>query len=160
MRDFTTASGMQTSVTLHVFQGERPMALDNTRLGQFSLDGLPPPPRGVPKIEVTFDINADGILNVTVQDMARQRTQSIHITARLSFPPPQALTMTQRLPNIWRSVLLHLICSSRTEVAFIRESCGHSTNHPFDDEVDTTSVCVETVDNPDGRLKMSNRCLA
>jgi len=95
MRDFTTASGMQTSVTLHVFQGERPMALDNTRLGQFSLDGLPPPPRGVPKIEVTFDINADGILNVTVQDMARQRTQSIHITARLSFPPPQALTMTQ-----------------------------------------------------------------
>jgi molecular chaperone DnaK len=77
---FTTAADMQTSVTVHVFQGERPMALDNTSLGQFNLDGLPPAPRGVPKIEVTFDIDADGILNVTAKDMASQRSQSIRIT--------------------------------------------------------------------------------
>jgi molecular chaperone DnaK len=55
---FTTAADMQTSVTIHVFQGERPMSADNTSLGQFNLDGLPPAPRGVPKIEVTFDIAA------------------------------------------------------------------------------------------------------
>jgi molecular chaperone DnaK len=77
---FTTAADMQTSVTVHVFQGERPMAPDNTSLGQFNLDGLPPAPRGVPKIEVTFDIDADGILNVTAKDMASQRSQSIRIT--------------------------------------------------------------------------------
>ena len=69
---FTTAADMQTSVTVHVFQGERPMALDNTSLGQFNLDGLPPAPRGVPKIEVTFDIDADGILNAIAKDMASQ----------------------------------------------------------------------------------------
>ena len=71
---------MQTNVTVHVFQGERPMAPDNTSLGQFNLDGLPPAPRGVPKIEVIFDIDTDGILNVTAKDMASQRSQSIRIT--------------------------------------------------------------------------------
>jgi molecular chaperone DnaK len=74
---FTTAADMQTSVTVHVFQGERPMAPDNTSLGQFNLNGLPPAPRGVPKIEVTFDIDVDGILNVTAKDMASARSQSM-----------------------------------------------------------------------------------
>jgi molecular chaperone DnaK len=77
---FTTAADMQTSVTVHVVQGERPMAGDNTSLGMFNLDGLPPAPRGVPQIQVTFDIDANGILNVTAQDMATQRSQSIRIT--------------------------------------------------------------------------------
>jgi molecular chaperone DnaK len=77
---FTTAADMQTSVTVHVVQGERPMAPDNTSLGQFNLDGLPPAPRGVPKIEVAFDVDADGILSVTAKDMASQRSQSIRIT--------------------------------------------------------------------------------
>jgi len=79
--NFTTAADMQTTVTIHVFQGERPMAADNTSLGQFNLDGLPPAPRGVPKIEVTFDIDADGILNVSATDKATSRTQHITITA-------------------------------------------------------------------------------
>ena len=83
---FTTAADMQTSVTIHVFQGERPMAPDNTSLGQFNLDGLPPAPRGVPKIEVAFDIDADGILNVTAKDMASEKSQSIRITGSTRLP--------------------------------------------------------------------------
>jgi molecular chaperone DnaK len=77
---FTTAADMQTSVTIHVVQGERPMAPDNTSLGQFNLDGLPPAPRGIPKIDVTFDIDANGILNVSAKDQATGRTQSIRIS--------------------------------------------------------------------------------
>ncbi|TCS69992.1 molecular chaperone DnaK [Sulfuritortus calidifontis] len=77
---FTTAADMQTSVTIHVYQGERPMAADNVSLGEFNLDGLPPAPRGVPKIEVTFDIDASGILNVTAKDTATGKSQSIRIT--------------------------------------------------------------------------------
>lgn len=78
---FTTATDMQTSVTIHVLQGERPMAADNTSLGQFNLDGLPMAPRGTPKIEVSFDIDANGILNVTASDTASKKSQSIRITA-------------------------------------------------------------------------------
>src|SRR5512135_600159 len=77
---FTTAADMQTSVTIHVFQGERPMAGDNTSLGEFNLDGLPPAPRGVPKIEVTFDIDSNGILSVAAKDTASGKTQSISIS--------------------------------------------------------------------------------
>ena len=77
---FTTAADMQTSVTIHVFQGERPMSADNVSLGEFNLDGLPPAPRGVPKIEVTFDIDASGILNVTAKDTATGKSQSIRIS--------------------------------------------------------------------------------
>ncbi|MDN0084846.1 molecular chaperone DnaK [Crenobacter sp. SG2305] len=77
---FTTAADMQTSVTIHVLQGERPMAADNTSLGQFNLDGLPPAPRGVPKVEVTFDIDANGILDVSAKDTATGKSQSVRIT--------------------------------------------------------------------------------
>ncbi len=77
---FTTAADMQTSVTIHVFQGERPMAADNVSLGQFNLDGLPPAPRGVPKIDVTFDLDSNGILNVSAKDTATGKSQSIRIT--------------------------------------------------------------------------------
>lgn len=77
---FTTASDMQTAVTVHVYQGERPMAADNTSLGEFNLEGLPPAPRGMPKIEVTFDIDANGILNVSAKDQATGKSQSISIT--------------------------------------------------------------------------------
>ncbi|NMF87687.1 molecular chaperone DnaK [Aromatoleum petrolei] len=77
---FTTAADMQTSVTIHVFQGERAMAADNVSLGEFNLDGIPPAPRGVPKIEVTFDIDASGILNVSAKDLATGRSQSVRIS--------------------------------------------------------------------------------
>jgi molecular chaperone DnaK len=70
---------MQTQVEISVLQGERPMAADNKSLGRFILDGIPPSPRGVPQIEVTFDINADGILNVTAKDKATGREQAMQI---------------------------------------------------------------------------------
>ncbi len=78
---FSTASDMQSQVEIHVLQGERPLATDNKSLGRFALDGIPPAPRGIPQIEVTFDIDANGILNVTAQDKATGRSQHITITA-------------------------------------------------------------------------------
>jgi molecular chaperone DnaK len=78
---FSTAADSQTSVEVHVLQGERPLAAQNRTLGKFHLTGLPPAPRGVPQIEVTFDIDANGILNVTAKDMATSKDQKITITS-------------------------------------------------------------------------------
>ncbi|MCL4275002.1 MAG: molecular chaperone DnaK [Anaerolineales bacterium] len=78
---FSTAADNQTQVEIHVLQGERPMAADNKSLGKFILDGIPPAPRGVPQIEVTFDVDANGILKVSAQDKATGRSQHITITA-------------------------------------------------------------------------------
>jgi len=78
---FSTAADNQTSVEIHVLQGERPMAADNKTLARFILDGIPPAPRGVPQIEVTFDIDANGILNVSAKDKATGRSQSVRIEA-------------------------------------------------------------------------------
>jgi len=78
---FSTAADFQTTVTVHVLQGERPMAADNVSLGMFNLTGIPPAPRGVPQIEVTFDIDANGILNVAAKDLATSKEQKITITA-------------------------------------------------------------------------------
>jgi molecular chaperone DnaK len=78
---FSTAEDSQTAVDIHVLQGERPMAADNMTLGRFRLDGIPPAPRGVPQVEVTFDIDANGILNVTAKDKATGKEQKVTITA-------------------------------------------------------------------------------
>jgi molecular chaperone DnaK len=78
---FSTAADFQTAVTIHVLQGERTMAKDNISLGRFDLTGVPPAPRGVPQIEVTFDINADGVLDVTAKDIGTGKEMSITITA-------------------------------------------------------------------------------
>jgi len=77
---FSTASDSQPSVEIHVLQGERPLAIDNRTLGRFHLDGIPPAPRGVPQIEVTFDIDANGILQVTAKDLGTGKSQDIRIT--------------------------------------------------------------------------------
>jgi molecular chaperone DnaK len=78
---FSTADDNQSAVTIRVFQGERPMAADNKMLGQFDLVGIPPAPRGVPQVEVTFDIDANGIVNVGARDKATNKEQSIRIQA-------------------------------------------------------------------------------
>src|SRR4029079_19587280 len=76
---FSTAADNQTNVEVHVLQGERPLARDNRTRGRFHLSGLPPSPRGVPQIEVTFDIDANGIVNVSAKDRATGKEQKISI---------------------------------------------------------------------------------
>lgn len=93
---FTTAADMQTAVTVHVVQGERPMASDNVSLGMFNLNGIPPAPRGVPQIEVTFDIDANGILNVSAVDKGTGTKQSISITASNKLSPEEIEKMKKQ----------------------------------------------------------------
>ncbi len=92
---FTTAEDGQTAVTIHVLQGERPMAADNMSLGKFNLEGIPPAPRGIPQIEVTFDIDANGILNVSAQDKATGKQQKITITASTNLSKEDVERMVQ-----------------------------------------------------------------
>jgi molecular chaperone DnaK len=90
---FSTAADNQTSVEIHVLQGERPLARDNRTLGKFHLIGIPPAPRGVPQIEVTFDIDANGILNVSAKDMATNKEQKIRIEASTGLNKDEAERM-------------------------------------------------------------------
>jgi len=90
---FSTAADNQTSVEIHVMQGERPLARDNRTLGKFHLVGIPPAPRGLPQIEVTFDIDANGILNVSAKDMATHKEQKITITASTGLSKEEAERM-------------------------------------------------------------------
>lgn len=86
---FSTAADMQTTVTIHVLQGERAMAEDNISLGMFNLSGIPPAPRGIPQIEVTFDIDANGMLNAHAKDLATGKENKITITASTKLPSDQ-----------------------------------------------------------------------
>jgi len=92
---FTTAEDSQPAVDIHVLQGEREMARDNRTLGTFKLEGIPPAPRGVPQIEVTFDIDANGILNVSAKDMATGREQKITISGSTSLAKEEIDTMVR-----------------------------------------------------------------
>jgi molecular chaperone DnaK len=92
---FSTAADNQTSVEINVLQGERPMASDNKTLGRFILDGIPPAPRGIPQVEVMFDIDANGILNVSAKDKATGRTQSIKITGSTGLSKDEIEKMTK-----------------------------------------------------------------
>lgn len=92
---FSTASDNQTSVEINVLQGERPMATDNKSLGRFVLDGIPPAPRGVPQVEVTFDIDANGILNVSARDKASGKEQKITITGSTGLDKDEVEKMTK-----------------------------------------------------------------
>jgi molecular chaperone DnaK len=92
---FSTAGDNQTQVEINILQGERPMAADNKSLGRFILDGIPPAPRGVPQVEVTFDIDANGILNVTAKDKASGKEQSIKITGSTGLSKDEVEKMTK-----------------------------------------------------------------
>ncbi|OQA93804.1 MAG: Chaperone protein DnaK [Microgenomates group bacterium ADurb.Bin219] len=92
---FSTAADNQTSVEINVLQGERPMAPDNKSLGRFILDGIPPSPRGIPQIEVSFDIDANGILNVTAKDKATGRSQSVSIKGSTGLAKDEVEKMTK-----------------------------------------------------------------
>ena len=92
---FSTAADSQTSVEIHVLQGERPMANDNRTLGKFHLVGIPPAPRGVPQIEVTFDIDANGILNVSAKDLGTGKEQKITITSSSGLSKDEVERMTK-----------------------------------------------------------------
>lgn len=92
---FSTAEDNQTAVDIHILQGERPMANDNNVLGVFRLEGLPPAPRGIPQIEVTFDIDANGILNVTAKDRATGRSQQVTITASTNLTESEIQRMVK-----------------------------------------------------------------
>ncbi len=92
---FSTAADNQTQVEIHVVQGERPMAADNKSLGRFILDGIPPAPRGVPQIEVTFDIDASGILKVTAKDKATGKTQDITISGAIGLSDDEVKRMQE-----------------------------------------------------------------
>jgi molecular chaperone DnaK len=92
---FSTASDNQTSVEVHVLQGERSMARDNRTLGKFHLVGIPPAPRGVPQIEVTFDIDANGIVNVQAKDLGTGKEQKITITASSGLSKDEVQKMTR-----------------------------------------------------------------
>ena len=92
---FSTADDGQTAVDIHVLQGERPMARDNTTLGRFRLEGIPSAPRGVPQIEVTFDIDANGIVNVSAKDLATAKEQRITITASTNLSGEQVEALVQ-----------------------------------------------------------------
>jgi len=92
---FSTAADNQTQVEVNVLQGERPMAVDNRSLGRFILDGIPPAPRGIPQIEVTFDIDASGILNVTAKDKATGRSQSVAIKGSTGLSKDEIEKMTK-----------------------------------------------------------------
>lgn len=92
---FSTASNNQTQVEINVLQGERPMAADNKSLGRFILDGIPPAPRGIPQVEVTFDIDANGILNVKAKDKATGKEQSIKITGSTGLSKDEVEKMTK-----------------------------------------------------------------
>ncbi len=116
---YSTASDNQPAVTVKVSQGERPMAADNRLLGQFDLDGIPPAPRGVPQIEVTFDINADGILDVAAKDMGTGKRQTVRIQARSGLTEAEIQKMVKNAEEFAEKD------KGRKELAEVRNQADH-----------------------------------
>ena len=101
---FSTAADNQTQVEIHITQGERPLSNDNKALGRFTLDGIPPAPRGVPQVEVMFDLDANGILTVTAKDKATGKTQNIKITGSVGLTDEEVKKRRKMLRKIKRKM--------------------------------------------------------
>jgi molecular chaperone DnaK len=155
---FSTAQDNQNAVTIRVYQGEREMAADNKLLGQFDLIGIPPAPRGVPQIEVTFDIDANGILNVSAKDQATGKEQSIRITASSGLTEAEIKRMVseaerhaaedrqRRAAAEARNKLDNLIYSTEKSLKEYGASLDESTKKGIEDALATAKSKLESTD--------------
>ncbi len=137
---FSTAADSQTAVTVSVFQGERKMARDNRLLGQFNLDGIPPAPRGVPQIEVSFDIDVNGILKVSAKDMATQKEQSVRIEKSSGLSPSEIDKMRSE-------------AESHAEEDLRKRKLAEARNHASRLVYETEKLMKEHADKLDGGSK-------
>jgi molecular chaperone DnaK len=145
---FSTAADNQTAVEIIVVQGERPMAKDNTLLGRFMLDGIPPAPRGMPQIEVTFDIDSNGILNVTAKDLATNKQRGITITSSTKLSKEEINRMKEEAKKYEEEDR-----KKKEEIETINgaESLAYSTEKTMSDYGD--KIPQDIKDNINGKLK-------
>lgn len=155
---FSTASDNQPSVEIHVLQGERPMAADNKSLGKFVLDGIPPAPRGVPQVEVTFDIDANGILNVKAHDKATGKIQHITITGSSGLSKEEIERMQKEAEmHAEEDKKKHEAVESRTKADVLVSQCektlkdagdkvGDDVKKPVQEKIDALKKVLENKD--------------
>ncbi|MBI4975513.1 molecular chaperone DnaK [Candidatus Peregrinibacteria bacterium] len=155
---FSTAADNQTSVEVHVVQGERPMASDNKSLGKFILDGIPPAPRGVPQVEVTFDIDSNGILNVKALDKATNKTQHITITGSSNLSKDDIEKMKQEAEKFaeedkkkkdmieFRNKAESLVMQSEKTLKESGEKVSDEIKKPVQEKIDALKKILENKD--------------
>ena len=168
---FSTAADNQSEVEINVVQGERSMAADNKSLGKFRLDGIPPAPRGGPQIEVTFDIDADGILNVSATDKATARSQHITITASSGLSEAEVEQMrmdaelhaaqdTERRDRVEaRNAADNAVYNARKVLSQNEEHIPEGTRAELESKLRALEVAMDDADTERLR-KMSNELLA
>jgi molecular chaperone DnaK len=148
---FSTAADSQTTVTIHVLQGERAMATDNISLGMFNLTGIPPAPRGIPQIEVTFDIDANGILNVSAKDLATSKENKITIAASTKLSKDQKEKMVHEAEQFADQDKKR---KEEVELRNTAESMLYTADKTKDELKDKiTKEQVETIDKAAGTLR-------
>ncbi len=138
---FSTAADNQTSVEIHITQGERPMAADNKSLGRFILDGIPPSPRGMPQVEVAFDIDSNGVLKVTAKDKSTNKEQSIRIEANSGLTP-------EDIERMKRDAEMHATEDTRKkeliEIRNVADQMVYTAEKAFTDHKDAISAEIKT----------------
>lgn len=169
---FSTASDNQTSVEIHVLQGERPMAADNKSLGKFVLDGIPPAPRGVPQVEVTFDIDANGILNVKAHDKATSKSQHITITGSSGLSKEEIERMQKEAEmHAEEDKKKHDAVESRTKADVLVSQCektlkdagdkvGDDVKKPVQEKIDALKKVLENKDAPVDDINKASSALS
>jgi molecular chaperone DnaK len=155
---FSTAAENQTSVEIHVSQGERPMATDNKSLGRFTLDGIPPAPRGVPQVEVTFDLDSNGILKVTAKDKATEKEQNITISGSSNMSDDEIDKMRQEAEKHAdedkkkkegieiRNKAESLVIQSEKTLKEAGDKVSDETKKPIEEKIETLKKALEDKD--------------